>query len=162
MKELDQYRNRKRAARENLAQAEKHQDRLQNELRRKQKELAGARRRGKAGKDVQQELQKQINAMQAQVDAQKSSVQKLQAASLSTTTETTGELQPWERVQGWKDSLPCFLLPVRIEARFMTIEGRHELWVRIFPDDIAVHTHEDELTSEEFESGKTFWKENLE
>ena len=162
MKELDQYRNRKRAARENLAQAEKHQARLQNVLRRKQKELAGIHRRGKAGKDVQQELQKEINALQAQIDVQRSFAQKPQATSAGTTEEPAVELQPWELVQGWKDSLPCFLLPVRIEARFMTIEGRHELWVRVFPDDIALHTHEDELTSEEFEAGKTFWKEKLE
>ncbi|MBX3252644.1 MAG: hypothetical protein KF862_00780 [Chitinophagaceae bacterium] len=33
----------------------------------------------------------------------------------------------------------------------------HELWVRIYPDDIFVHTHEEELTAKEYESGKRFW-----
>ncbi|MGN6435171.1 MAG: hypothetical protein ACTHMM_01510 [Agriterribacter sp.] len=33
----------------------------------------------------------------------------------------------------------------------------HELWVRIYPDDIFVHTHEEGLTAKEFESGKRFW-----
>jgi hypothetical protein len=162
MKELDQYRNRKRAAREDQAKAKKHRAGLQNSLRRKQKELAGAQRRGKGGKDAQLGLQKEIEALQAQIDVQKSSVQELPNVGGPTTEATTGTLQPWELVEGWKDSFPCFLLPVRIEARFMTVEDRHELWVRIFPDDIAIHTHEDELTSKEFEAGKTFWKEKLE
>lgn len=33
----------------------------------------------------------------------------------------------------------------------------HELWVRVYPDDIFVHTHEEALTAKEFESGKLFW-----
>lgn len=37
------------------------------------------------------------------------------------------------------------------------IEDSHELWVRIFPDDIAIHTHEKALTNTELEAGKTYW-----
>ncbi|MFC5412201.1 hypothetical protein ACFPMF_22945 [Larkinella bovis] len=33
----------------------------------------------------------------------------------------------------------------------------HELWVRIYPDDIFIHTHEEALTEKEFESGQQFW-----
>lgn len=33
----------------------------------------------------------------------------------------------------------------------------NELWVRIFPDDIFVDTHEEELSKEEIEDGKDFW-----
>ncbi len=58
---------------------------------------------------------------------------------------------------------PIFLMPVRIETRFMTIEEAHEqkreLWVRIFPDDIAVDTHEPNLTGDEVTSAKEFWIE---
>ena len=36
-----------------------------------------------------------------------------------------------------------------------------ELWVRIYPDDIAVDTHEDELTGSEAESGERFWGDTL-
>ena len=32
-----------------------------------------------------------------------------------------------------------------------------ELWVRFFPDDIHIHTHEEKLTNEEVESGREFW-----
>ena len=34
-----------------------------------------------------------------------------------------------------------------------------ELWVRIYPDDIAVDTHEEALTESELASGRTFWTE---
>ena len=34
-----------------------------------------------------------------------------------------------------------------------------ELWVRIFPDDIAVHTHEPALTENEQADGASFWTE---
>ena len=34
----------------------------------------------------------------------------------------------------------------------------YELWVRIFPDDIAVQTHEPALTNSEIKSGGIFWQ----
>ncbi|WP_221392470.1 hypothetical protein [Dyadobacter sp. NIV53] len=36
---------------------------------------------------------------------------------------------------------------------------RDELWVRIYPDDIAVHTHETALTEAELSIGKAYWLE---
>jgi hypothetical protein len=38
------------------------------------------------------------------------------------------------------------------------IDDVQELWIRIFPDDIAVHTHEEELTQLEVSAAQTFWK----
>ena len=38
------------------------------------------------------------------------------------------------------------------------IDDVQELWIRIFPDDIAVHTHEKELTEIEIKAAQTFWK----
>jgi hypothetical protein len=34
---------------------------------------------------------------------------------------------------------------------------QHELWLRIYPDDIYVHTHEEALTPTEQSAGKRFW-----
>lgn len=34
-----------------------------------------------------------------------------------------------------------------------------ELWVRFYPDDIAIHSHEEALTLEEVEAGKAYWQE---
>src|SRR5688572_22673577 len=47
------------------------------------------------------------------------------------------------------DDIPLLLLPLRIEIRFVPVDGESELWVRAYPDDIAVHTHEPTLTDKE-------------
>ncbi len=55
------------------------------------------------------------------------------------------------------DSIPFLLLPVRIETRFMTTQERPELWLRVYPDDIAIHTHEKVLTTQEITEGEKYW-----
>jgi hypothetical protein len=53
---------------------------------------------------------------------------------------------------------PLLMLPVNIETRFMDISaGQSELWVRIYPDQIAINTHEPELTEQEVTDGKEYW-----
>lgn len=34
----------------------------------------------------------------------------------------------------------------------------NELWVRIYPDDVAIHTHEEMLTQDEIEMAKKYWE----
>jgi hypothetical protein len=55
--------------------------------------------------------------------------------------------------------LPIVLLPVRIETRFMIEAGNAELWVRIYPDEIHVDTHEPGLTDDEARWGRHFWEQ---
>lgn len=55
-------------------------------------------------------------------------------------------------------SFPILFLPVRIETRFMPPENPTHLWVRIYPDDIFVHSHEEELTRNEVLHGQDYWK----
>jgi hypothetical protein len=53
---------------------------------------------------------------------------------------------------------PDLFLPVNIETRFMdTGDGVSQLWVRIYPDQIAINTHEAELTDQEITDGTTYW-----
>ncbi len=54
-------------------------------------------------------------------------------------------------------NFPILLLPVRIETRFITANESNELWLRIYPDDIHIHTHETLLTQEELEAGQAYW-----
>lgn len=75
------------------------------------------------------------------------------------------------RLQG---GLPIALFPVKLQTRFASASMVHgqfggdapgpddpvqELWVRIYPDDIFVHTHEDQLTAEEYDAGKAYWRQ---
>jgi hypothetical protein len=57
---------------------------------------------------------------------------------------------------------PLLLLPVHIHTRFVdpvtdTRKGAPELWVRIYPDQIAVDSHEPELTNQEGSDGEVYW-----
>jgi hypothetical protein len=52
---------------------------------------------------------------------------------------------------------PLLLLPVNIETRFMSSGQADELWVRIYPDQISINSHEPELTTQEITDGKNYW-----
>lgn len=58
-------------------------------------------------------------------------------------------------------NIPVLFLPLRLETRFVSAGNTKELWVRIYPDDIHVHTHEPLLTEKELEHGKHYWKSLL-
>jgi hypothetical protein len=59
---------------------------------------------------------------------------------------------------GLDSRIPVLFLPVNIETRFMDLSnGASELWVRIYPDQIAVNSHEAELSAQEISDGKTYW-----
>lgn len=52
---------------------------------------------------------------------------------------------------------PLVLLPVRIETRFKTADNASQLWLRIYPDEIAADMHEPELTQTELDAGTAYW-----
>ncbi|MFW9994091.1 MAG: hypothetical protein ACFFD4_18750 [Candidatus Odinarchaeota archaeon] len=51
---------------------------------------------------------------------------------------------------------PILFFPVRLETRFLKIDDQDQLCIRIYPDDMAVETHEELLTEEEFDAGCQF------
>lgn len=77
-------------------------------------------------------------------------------------------------LSGLDGGLPIALFPVKLQTRFATAPmvaalgsgnipapeagaARVELWVRIYPDDIFVHAHEDQLTAEEYSAAAEYW-----
>jgi hypothetical protein len=62
-----------------------------------------------------------------------------------------------------KTASPMLLLPLRIETRFMdssSSPGSHsqsELWLRIFPDQLAIDSHDPSLTNDEFAAATWYW-----
>lgn len=63
-------------------------------------------------------------------------------------------LTPEALTRSWAPETPILLLPLRVETRF-----KHgELLVRVFPDEIAVDTHEELLTVSEAGAGHAYWR----
>lgn len=65
---------------------------------------------------------------------------------------------PADLLGEWDDETPILLLPLRVETKFKTIDGRQQLWVRAYPDEIAITTHEPVLTVKEQAAGIDYWK----
>lgn len=152
-----------------------------------------------------QALSQQLRAVERDSEHFLNDTQVAEANVHNLVAEILFELDPRALVELLDDSIPIFMMPLRIETRFMTvkhiarvdpvraasipapdvrfvggqwvrippvmrvpiafdrysalpvIEDSHELWVRAFPDDIALHTHEKPLTQLEIEAGQAFW-----
>jgi hypothetical protein len=79
-------------------------------------------------------------------------------ARVSSLVEGLFERGPEQLIGEWDDATPILLLPLRVETKFKTVQGRAELWVRVFPDEVAVTTHEAILTTREYKAGLAYWK----
>jgi predicted nucleic acid-binding Zn-ribbon protein len=71
---------------------------------------------------------------------------------------------PRSSLSNLDDRTPFLLFPVRLETIFVpvqSVEGlsQTELWVRIYPDDVVIHTHEQVLTDSEVSAGELYWTE---
>lgn len=61
------------------------------------------------------------------------------------------------------DSYPILLLPLRLETRFKAVKQpgaadiQQQLWIRVFPDDIAIDTFEATLSKDELRNAKSYW-----
>ncbi|MFZ3165988.1 MAG: hypothetical protein WA130_00120 [Candidatus Methanoperedens sp.] len=55
-----------------------------------------------------------------------------------------------------EESNPLLLLPLRLETRFAN--SGTELWIRVYPDEISIHTHETALTASEIKAGSYYWR----
>jgi hypothetical protein len=71
-----------------------------------------------------------------------------------------GRRTPPQLIEAWNDSLPILLLPLRLETRWKTdgiAPASPELWVRAYPDDVAITSHEPLLTDTELTHGRAYW-----
>ncbi len=62
---------------------------------------------------------------------------------------------------GFDDRVPTLLFPIRLETRFKEIAEpagvRHQLWVRVYPDDCLVDTFESTMSEDELANIRDFW-----
>lgn len=71
-------------------------------------------------------------------------------------------IDPRENLSKLDDRYPILLFPLRIETRFKIIDvvgadTKHQLWVRVFPDEIAIDTFEELLSENEVRNARSYW-----
>lgn len=148
-----------RSARIALRKAEEILYIRRNRLRHKQNQLANALRQGEVGSQAARVIRREISVLEVRIDEDSRAVDSAKDDLGRFLREFKLLDRPWELVEQLNDNLPFLLFPVRIETRFMTVNDRKQLWVRIFPDDIAAHTHEKTLATDEVNASHAYWRE---
>ncbi len=68
---------------------------------------------------------------------------------------------PIKNIASLQDDCPILLFPLRLETRFKKVEQQGEvvdqLWVRVFPDDIAINSFESDLSATEIRNARSYW-----
>lgn len=65
-------------------------------------------------------------------------------------------------VSNLNNNVPISLFPLRVETKFKleNVSGtdKYKIRIRVYPDDIAINTHEEALMPLEIEAGRNYWK----
>lgn len=112
-------------------------------------------------------LQKLQEMEQALETERKDKVGKLEAAIAAETDHLKGFQRftdPRTNLSKLDDSYPILLLPLRLETRFKEIAKSGsgapitQLWIRVFPDDVAIDSFESILSKSEVRNIKSYWQ----
>ncbi|MGH9372333.1 MAG: hypothetical protein ACRD15_12450, partial [Vicinamibacterales bacterium] len=131
----------------------------QNRLRAKDVQIARVRRRGKEGVEEATALEREMASLKDAIGREQDTLRRLNVQLSDLVGTFVLPQSPQQVASQLEDRLPCVLFPLRVETRFMGNSDRRELWVRVYPDDIAVHTHEKALTRDEADAGIQYWTE---
>ena len=101
---------------------------------------------------------KALTALEGQYQKAKQRLQVSRAAVEKAIADIYVDVPPRALVPNLTDDIPFLFMPVRIETRFMTSGKTPELWLRVYPDDIAIHTHENVVTDREVAEGEKYWR----
>jgi hypothetical protein len=112
---------------------------------------------GGEGKETAAALERDIAALKDQINARQLELQTTKGNLFELVDTFVLPQTPRQLITQLDDTLPFLLFPVRIETRFMSGGQSRELWVRVYPDDIAVHTHEKDFTRDDGDSGIEYW-----
>ncbi|MBC8086844.1 MAG: hypothetical protein H7Z40_06230 [Phycisphaerae bacterium] len=103
------------------------------------------------------EVLEQIKATESKFDRIKGALDESRAGLHAAIGGLYVNPHPADQLARRDDGIPFLLFPVRIETRFVTTGNVAEMWLRVYPDDIAIHTHEETLTADEVTQGTAYW-----
>ncbi len=161
MPEFEDIRSQLSAAGEDRQQAARALFRERQRLAKLKRDRKDA---GRAGRDDLGALDQAIRRQDEQIAGLKGRLEALTEGERSRFVEFADFSDPRKAVSQLSDQTPILMLPLRIETRFKlgAEQGRDgdELWVRVYPDDIAVDVFEDMLSESEAQKARTYWAEH--
>ncbi len=119
---------------------------------------AGLQRQGLQDSETYKKLLKHESELSKSIPKLESNLQ-VQQDAINDLSEQLHQLPPQQLVTQLDDTTPFLLFPLRLETRFRQVEGVNQLWLRIYPDDININTHEEQLTVDEVRSTQIYWQE---
>ena len=143
-----------RKARQQHAQLDAERSRVESDIERIQKEVNRLAETAPAHDDQSGDLDR----LRQRIPQHRQVLDEREKAVGTLIDKIFFERPPQELIEEWDDRMPILLLPVRLETRFKEVDGSNELWVRVFPDEVAVTTHEKVLTEREEVHGRAYWK----
>ncbi|HEY7099775.1 MAG TPA: hypothetical protein VH437_23835 [Terriglobales bacterium] len=142
------------ASQERKAQLQHQAESLQGEIVQAQ---AGIDRLAKSGQSIG-DPREQLDQVRQQIAGQRLELNARESAVSALINRFFVELTPQILIENWSDATPIMLLPLRVETKFKDVDQGKQLWVRVYPDEVAVTTHEKILTDREVELGIVYWK----
>lgn len=107
------------------------------------------------------EIERSEEKLTRAIEASKSGYSDALASEWARLNEFLQFTNPIENIAALADDCPILLFPLRLETRFKKVEHDgatvDQLWVRVFPDDIAINTFESDLSETEIRNAQAYW-----
>jgi hypothetical protein len=107
-------------------------------------------------------LDARVTEAETEAERQRAAAQQATTAAAVALGEFTIFTHPRQNVGQLSDASPFVLFPIRLETRFKQIScgdvARHQLWVRIYPDDVSIDTFEEALSATELANAQRYWQ----
>jgi hypothetical protein len=161
--QLTAIRSQQEAARQQSAAAQERLHKLQRELNTLDRSFDP---QNGAQVEQRQSLQQQIERAEDTLNRRKKGLLEVSGALDGIYADFTPFTDPRQMIGQFQDRFPILLMPLRIETRFKTfgapvgaVGQRHQLWVRVYPDDCWVDRFEATLSETEILAGRRFWQD---
>jgi hypothetical protein len=128
-------------------------------LRRAQRRLGELERLGVSAEPERLDVVRQVAQLTGSVTDGRRALLAAERALLGALVDFDAAISPIDAFADADPGVPAVLIPVRLETAFARgdAERAPQLLVRIYPDDIAVQTHEAALVDDEIETARRFW-----
>lgn len=156
---LDQARNAAGGAKTDLLRARQRKARIDREIERLGR--TANNERGLASRNRAEELKQHAQALDAEIAALRSTLADADGIHAERLGSFAAFSDPTTGIEKLSDEYPIALFPLRLETRFKTLEvagaTKHQLWVRVFPDDVLVDAFQPGLSDVEIQNARIYW-----